>query len=227
MLATVVGLELLLQEPSIDLDVASALILRDVGATLHILRLIGNDYVSEGNSPKRMYDCLASMEVNVWFRTISSHSIPTKHASIAISELWSHSRLIAHYARLIAESLGDIIPEDAYLVGLLHEAETIPMVLGWKMASINANTVCRPELMEGSLPLFVLAALRCVDRGRPLSVWKLILSEAHLLALTQPDSLEVFPELSPSELSLCNVNMGAESYLVGWPSHPILLNQSK
>ena len=44
MLATVLGLEILLHEPCIDLGMASELILSDVGATIQILRLVGSEY---------------------------------------------------------------------------------------------------------------------------------------------------------------------------------------
>ena len=182
MLSTIVGLELLLQEPSIDLDTVAALILNDVGATMQILRLVGNDYVSDGDRPKRMRDCLASLDVDFWFKTISSQSVRAHAASPATVSLWNHSQSIAHYSKLVAMSLHDVSPEDAYLVGLLHEIRSIPDVLGWKASSHNAENYCASASIERSVPLFVLAALRCVRREHPVSVWKLMLSEAHIRA---------------------------------------------
>ena len=44
MSTTVLGLEILLHEPCIDLRMASELVLSDVGATIQILRLVGREY---------------------------------------------------------------------------------------------------------------------------------------------------------------------------------------
>src|SRR5271154_1948370 len=62
MSATVLGLEMLLHEPCIDLRMASELVLSDVGATIQILRLVGTEYEFSTEHPCRMGDCLASLD---------------------------------------------------------------------------------------------------------------------------------------------------------------------
>jgi HDOD domain len=182
MVATVLGLEMLLHEPCIDLKMASELVLSDVGATLQILRLIGREYEFATEHPCRMGDCLASLDASTWFDAISARTFACGHEYAATSSLWYHSRLVAQYAQLVAESLEDMSPDEAYLVGLLHEIGAIPKALGWP--NEDAENGDSPSLlaMEGSLPLFVLSALHSMDNSGSSSIWKFILAEAHELA---------------------------------------------
>jgi hypothetical protein len=53
---------------------------------------------------------------------------------------------------------------------LLHEIRTIPRVLGWPQEGLR---------LEGSLPFFVLSAIRSMNDST--SVWKFILDAAHEL----------------------------------------------
>jgi hypothetical protein len=177
MSATVLGLEILLQEPCIDLRMVSELVLSDVGATIQILRLVGTEYEFAAEHPSRMGDCLASLDASTWFDAISARTFACDREHAATTSLWNHCRLVAQYAQLVAESLEGISPEEAYLVGLLHEIRTIPNVLGWPSTALLA--------MEGSLPLFVLAAVRSMNDASSSSVWNFILTSAHELAETR------------------------------------------
>lgn len=182
MLATVLGLDLLLREPCIDLRKASDLVLSDVGATLQVLRLIGKEFDFARGGPSRMGDCLASLDVDAWFGAMAARAFVSDSEHKATTALWKHCRLVAQYAQLVAESLNGVCPEDAYLVGLLHEAGSIPSLLGWTMDESNAAGSDAQLAMEGSLPLFVLAAMRSVNDLCHKSTWKLILTAAHELA---------------------------------------------
>jgi hypothetical protein len=176
MSATVLGLEMLLHEPCIDLRMASELMLSDVGATIQILRLVGTEYESAAEHPCRMGDCIASLDAGKWFAAISARTFACDRKHSATAALWKHSRLIAQYAHLVAESIeGVSSPEEAYLVGLLHEIGEIPAVLGWS----NGGAL---SAIEESLPLFVLAAMRSMNDPYSSSPWKIILSAAHELA---------------------------------------------
>jgi HDOD domain len=175
MSATVLGLEMLLHEPCIDLRMASELILSDVGATIQILRLVGREYESAADHPCRMGDCIASLDAGNWFAAISARTFACDREHSATTSLWNHCRLVAQYAHLFAESLEGVSPEEAYLVGLLHEIGKIPGVLGWS----NGGALLA---MEESLPLFVLAAIRSMTDSYSSSPWKIILTAAHELA---------------------------------------------
>lgn len=182
MSATVLGLEILLHEPCIDLRMASELVLSDVGATIQVLRLVGREYELATEHPCRMGDCLASLDSSTWFEAVSARTFACDQEHAAITSLWNHSRLVAQYAQLVAESLDHMSPEAAYLVGLLHEIEAIPTVLGWTNRNLGVRNSGALLTMEGSLPVFVLTAIRSVNDTCSASVWKFILNAAHELA---------------------------------------------
>lgn len=185
--ATVLGLEMLLYEPCIDLRKASELVLSDIGATIQTLRLIGRDYDLATELPYRMGDCIASLDLGTWFGAMSARRVAFEGRHSAATAFWKHGRLIAQYAQLVAESLDRISPEDAYLVGLLHEVGAIPKVLGWPDGVSGACDPVALSALEGSLPLFVLAALRSVNDRCLSSTWRFILNAAHELAGARED----------------------------------------
>lgn len=185
--ATVLGLEMLLYESCIDLEKASELVLSDVGATIQTLRLIGKDYDFAAGLPCRMGDCIASLDLGTWFGAMSARTFAFEGHNSAATAFWKHGRLIAQYAQLVAESLDRISPENAYLVGLLHEVGAIPKVLGWPDGVSGASDPGALSALEGSLPLFVLAAIRSVNDCRESSTWRFILNAAHELAGVRAD----------------------------------------
>jgi hypothetical protein len=170
MSATVLGLEILLHEPCIDLRMASELVLSDVG-----------------EHPCRMGDCLASLDAGNWFDAISARTFTCDREHAAISSLWNHSRLVAQYAQLVAESLEGISPEEAYLVGLLHDIGAIPKVLSWPNDGLDDRESASLLAMEGSLPLFVLSAIQSMNDSCSSSTWKIVLTSAHELAGARSD----------------------------------------
>lgn len=186
MSSTVLGLEMLLNEPCIDLRKASELVLSDVGATLKTLRLIGSDYDFNAELPCRMGECIASLDLGTWFGAMSVRTFAFDGRNPAATAFWKHSRLIAQYAQLVAESLDRTSPEDAYLVGLLHEVGAIPRVLGWPNCGSGAHSVALSAI-EGSLPLFVLDAIRSLNDNCESSEWRFILTAAHELAGVRTD----------------------------------------
>jgi hypothetical protein len=181
MTTTILGLDLLLQESCIDLRLASRLVLSDVGATIQVLRLIGNQYEFTLDRPKRMEECLASLDVNMWFDAVCSRTFACDDQHIATTALWKHCRLVAQHSQFIAESLEGVSPENAYLVGLLHESQFIPAVMALDRCERDLISSASTCSMDGSLPLFVLAALRSVKGAHPRSTWKFILTKAHEL----------------------------------------------
>lgn len=189
MSSTVLSLEMLLQEPSIDLQLATETVLSDVGATIQVLRLIGREYEVASERPYRMGDCLASLDVREWFGAISAHSFVGDEAHAPMTEVWRHCQRVGQYAQLVAESFDEICPDDAYLVGLLHGAVEIPAVLGWAGSLTPPADENLLFAMEGTMPLFVLAALRSVN-DRASTPWKYILSVAHQLAEPRIEALD-------------------------------------
>jgi hypothetical protein len=185
MSATVLGLEILLHEPCIDLGMASELVLSDVGATIQVLRLVGREYEFATEHPCRMGDCIASLDSGAWFDAVSARTFPCDREHAAATSLWNHCRLVAQYAQLVAESLDGISPEEAYLVGLLHEIGAIPKVLGWPPRGLGGKDSA--AFLTSSLPLFVLSAIRSMNDSCSSSVWKFVLTAAHELAGARSD----------------------------------------
>ena len=187
MSSTVLGLDMLLNEPFIDLRMASDLILGDVGATIQILRLIDREYGIAAERPSRMGDCIASLDVSVWFGAVSARTFVGDRKHSATTAVWKHSRLVAQYAQLVAESLDGVSPEDAYLVGLLHGIEAIPAALGWPHGDRGGQQHDVLLAMSGALPPFVLTAIQSIKDSSAPSVWKSILTAAHELAGVRTD----------------------------------------
>jgi hypothetical protein len=187
MSATVLGLDMLLQEPFVDLHKVSELILSDVGATIQILRLIGKEYDNAAERPSRIGECIANLDVATWFGAISARTFVDDWEHSATTAVWKHCRLIAQYAQLVAESMEDISPDDAYLVGLLHGVGTIPAALGWPFSGGAGQDQGVLIAMEESLPLFVRAALHGTCNSSTSSIWRFILTSAHKLVCTRID----------------------------------------
>ncbi len=187
MSATVLGLDMLLQEPYIDLRMTSDLILSDVGATIQILRLIAKEYDIAEERPSRMVDCIASLDANAWFPAISGRTFSRDWKHSATTAVWMHCRRVAQYTQLVAESLDGISSEDAYMVGLLHGIGEIPAALGWPHGGRDAKEQGALFAIEETLPIFVRVALNYTKDSSTSSVWKFILTTAHELAGVRSD----------------------------------------
>lgn len=141
LLATRLQLQLLLCERSIDLRTASGIILNDVGATLEIFRRAGEESGGEDLSGSgtsialRLEDCLAALGTDLWMEAVCAHAV--ERVALQGGQLsrllafWEHSRVLAYSCSVVAEHTEAMCPEDAYLVGLLHEAAQLPELLGW------------------------------------------------------------------------------------------------
>jgi hypothetical protein len=178
MLATVFGLDMLLQEPKIDLRMVSELVLSDVGATIQTLRMVRREYETATERPNRMCECIAGLDATLWFEALSSRVFVGDKEHSATTSVWKHCRSVAQCARFVAESMDDITPDDAYLVGLLHGIGAIPAALDWPESRLGRAM----SAMEETFPPFVLAAMRSVNDSSCSSVWRFVLTAAHKLA---------------------------------------------
>lgn len=182
---TVLCLDLLLQESSVDLQTVSQLILGDLGATVQILRLAGWEFENSDDRPDRIEDCIASLGLRTCFEAVSMCTAPHDIRRRRITECWRHAREIAEYSMLVAADLPDLRPGDAYLAGLLHEIGSLPSILGWRTAGsdpVDEATAGAGLAMSWSLPGFVVDSLNDLSpRGRT-APWTSILRCAHALA---------------------------------------------
>jgi hypothetical protein len=190
LLATRIQLELLLSEPLIDLRDISAAVLSDPGATLQVLRLVGMEYGAENGAamsrPIRMEDCLASLDARVWFEAICAATLEADRDARANAEspapaelcaAWEHAREVAQCAMELAERMDGYAPEEACLVGLLHELEDLPELLGWDRRLFPGLRSAEQMARAWSLPRpLILCSEKPSESDR---YWAVLLNEAH------------------------------------------------
>jgi hypothetical protein len=181
---TLLSMELQLRENSVDLRNFSAAVLGDLGATIQILRLAGQEYGAEGG-PIRIEDCISDFGPSTCLEAAASGTLVRGVAQRADYEIWTHSREIAKSFRSLAEEMpGTINPDQAYIAGLLHAMGALPAVLGWRWHGIAGNrTLSALKLAEqwlfpGYLKDFFCEAL--IPGFNPH--WTEVLSAAHRLA---------------------------------------------
>ena len=129
--ATLLRLDLEVQERSVDLRAISAVILSDLGATLQILRLAGREYACTEFRPTRIEDCISDLGLHVCMEAVSAETAARSYGNSTIADTWAHSWEIAQYSKQIAEESQDVDPNEAYMVGMIHAIGMLPAVLGW------------------------------------------------------------------------------------------------
>ena len=137
LLSTRLQLELLLSDSSVDLKAAAAIILNDLGATIQIFSRAAEEWDATEEPPTRLEDCLVALGTGVWLEAVSADAVERIAEIVAdpftLNEFWEHARLIAAACWSIADQMEGVNPEEAYLVGLLHEAQHLPELLGWDL----------------------------------------------------------------------------------------------
>jgi len=128
---TLLRMELMVQEPSIDLHEMAQTVLADLGATLQILRLAGREYGDAQNRPARIEDFISDLGSKACLEAVSQQAVIRDSRQRAIAAFWAHSREIAQYAKLASENMPEVNPDEAYLAGLLHAIDLLPAILGW------------------------------------------------------------------------------------------------
>jgi len=199
---TLLLLDLVVQEPCVDLREMSQLVLDDLGATLQILRLAGREYGNSHDRPLRVEDCISDLGVSACMQAISEERAARHGRQRLIADMWAHAREIAQYSREVADELPDVNSDQAYLVGLLHLIGSLPSVLGW-----NGNRKDRDgEAFNGlqmakqwSLPHFVQQFFSEIQSPGCNSEWLEVLRMAHQRATRSsfkcPFDLEYRPVL--------------------------------
>jgi hypothetical protein len=197
---TLLFLDVETQEHSVDLRRVSQLVLGDLGATVQILRLAGREY-GDAEGPSRIEDCIADLGVRACMEAMSEQITVRDSHHDPVARLWAHSREIAQYAKLVAEEMPDVNPEQAYLVGLLHAIESLPAVLGWDLSETgmfdNALTGLK-MVREWSFPRFVVESF---DERHPAGLanrWAEIVRTAHHCATRSSIDCPFEPEIRPT-----------------------------
>lgn len=159
---TLLRMDLMMQEPRIDLREMSQLILSDLGATLQVLRLAGKEYGDGEGRPTRIVDCISDLGVEACVDAISAYAVARDGRKDSIAEFWAYSRQVATYSKQAAEEMTDGKPEEAYLAGLLHGLGSLPAVLGWDYAEsglVDGEVAGLRLAQRWSLPACVIELL--------------------------------------------------------------------
>ena len=197
---TLLLLELEAQERSADLRRICEVVLSDLGATLQILRLAGEEYGDSEDRPHRIEDCIADLGLGRCLEAVAAQTVNRNANYNDIMEMWAHAREIARHSRLIAEELSGVNPEQAYLVGLLHSIGLLPTVLGWDECEADAHeTALNGFTMatQWSLPQFVVDSFNEMRGINGSSRWNAILKMAHQRASSSSVDCPFQPEVRP------------------------------
>jgi HD-like signal output (HDOD) protein len=201
---TLLLLELEVQEPCVNLHSISQLALRDLGAALQILKLAGREYGESPGRPVRIEDCISDLGLDACLRAVFARPLVRDERYTAIAEVWEHSREIAQYARLVAEEMPDVNPEEAYLVGLLHGIGLVASVLGWenKTGAGEVSLAGFKLARQWSLPRSVIEFYSERHTGQRQTHWSAIVQTAHQLAFTSPVYCPFRQDLRPHLLRI-------------------------
>ncbi len=182
MSGTILGFEMVTRRPSIDVSMATEIVSSDIGACIHLLRWAGRQYGFRQGGPTRISECIAIMDTEFFLEILSSRTFVTDAAHCGWIVVREKCQRVGKFARLIAESIIGVSPDDAYLAGLLHDKGDVGHVLGWSQDRTVVQSCGELLAMEGSLPPSTSAAFAELKEDDPTSTWSFILSGAHELA---------------------------------------------
>lgn len=180
---TLLLMEFMLREPSVNLTDVSQLILSDLGAALQVMRLAGLESTSVASLPRRIEDCVSGLGLDACLEAMSKCPVPRSTRNSGLLEIWMHAKQIAGLCVSVAEQMR-VNPSDAFLVGLCHELGDLPAALGWEWPREYA---CDPDatglkLAEAwSLPRCIMEYFSDRQSGRTSSQWMQIVKRAHEL----------------------------------------------
>jgi hypothetical protein len=177
--ATVLGLDLLLHSSVVNLDSVSSLVLSDVGATIQAFRANRMEFELAGERPRRLQECIANLNLREWHRGVSRRTVSRTPAHAVITAVWDHCRSIAEYSMGVARGIAGLTAESAYLVGLLHEIDSLPTVLGWRHGSEAIPPNDSLDAAERWLPDIVPAGIRARRDHGSSTMWGYVLDKAH------------------------------------------------
>jgi hypothetical protein len=197
---TLLLLDLVVQEPSVDLGKMTQLVLDDLGATLQIFRLAGREYGNSNDRPLRIEDCISDLGIQACMEAVSEGRAAGHGRQRPIAEMWAHAREIAQYCREVADELPDVNPDQAYLVGLLHLIGSLPSLLGWNRRRKDAAEEALNGLQMAkrwSLPYFVQQFFSEIQSAGCKSEWSEIVRLAHQRATRSSVECPFDPEFRP------------------------------
>jgi hypothetical protein len=151
---TLAELELLLQEPAVDLSAVAEVVKGDASFTAQLL-LLANQDREKSDRFYRIEDCLVQLGISATQELVHK-TPPLVPSDWRSSALLSHSRLTAVAAEAIALQVPGVDPEKAYLAGLLH---LFPELVWLGTGAVGDRSTLGSESDEWPLPAFVWEAI--------------------------------------------------------------------
>jgi len=131
----------------------------------------------------RIEDCISDLGIDRCLEAMSAQVSARDPRFDEILELWTHCRHIAIHSKAIAEKSADssALPEQAYLVGLLHEIGSLPALFDWPTTCTgHMSTYTGRNLSEEwGLPDFVTESFREQEAPGGPTPWSDIVRIAH------------------------------------------------
>ena len=195
---TLLQVDLLLSQPTLDLAAIVETILGDVGATLQVLRAAA-DAICQGRQDVRIGDCVVQLGRKSLHRAVSGMLLSgTDSTNRKIRQFWRQAQIAAELSRLLARSYPQVQVERAQMAGLLHNMGRLPMILGWVVEGIDladSITVGRALAAEWGVPPVVASTLHSSDNvGSSSAALNRIVTAAWniatVISATQPRSPE-------------------------------------
>ena len=178
---TLLGLELLLQRPALDLRAATRLVRDDPGAVLQLFRALAEEAPDETDLPMRLELCLARLPRERLLRLLEGARV--SRGSARFARFTEHAARVARCAENVAGALG-VAAEPTRLVALLHELGDAPAVLGWSAWPADRTVCCERLARAHGLPAAVRRALEEIHRSSQRSIWTAVIAAAHELLET-------------------------------------------
>lgn len=180
-LATRLRLEkLVMLTPVMDLRAITETILQDPGATLQLLRIVGEEFGDDECRPVRVEHCIASLNRERWYLPVCARVVTGRND--AVMKMWQQFSVMARAAQQVAMRLHGFPTEEAYLVGLLYQMGKLPRLLGWSSkapGSVVEERAIAVQLAElWRLPGCLIEALREQYEGTIGSRWSFLLRAA-------------------------------------------------
>lgn len=198
---TLLLMELMMRERTVDLGDLSQLVLGDLGAAIQIMRLAGSDESLADARPARIEDCISGLGLEACLDAVSKQTLKRSARHPGMNAMWVHAREIAEICRALAEENPfSANPEEAYLVGLFHAIGSLPAVLGWDCAtylSDDSELAGLRMAQAWSLPHCVVdyfSELRPLSNGNR---WRRLIERAHACDCAPAESSLPLQEVPP------------------------------
>lgn len=134
---TLLLMELCAHGRSVNLSAMAQVVLGDPGATIQIMREVGQECSFGEEHPSRIEDYISALGATGCIEAASRKTVSRAMNKPAIAKFWAHSIEIANRCRQLADE--SVSPDEAYLTGLLHEIGSLPTLLKWATSSAEGD----------------------------------------------------------------------------------------